>query len=107
MKLKTRENKRAHQKLATWKLLNMESASIITRALITNRKSPKVKSVAGKVKITSRGFINTLRRPSTIATPMALVNPSNRTASPKIQAVKNTLRVLTNSLNRILLIAKT
>jgi hypothetical protein len=104
--LRTKENSKAHQKFATVNPVTKESASIITTALITNRNSPKVNTVAGKVNTTKSGLINKFRRAKTIATPIAVVNPDKYTASPKIQAVKNTLRVFTSNLNRILLIAK-
>lgn len=107
MKLKMRENNKAQPKLATANPETRESASMITKALITNKNRPKENTVAGKVRITNKGLMKTFKSAKTMATPMALVNPERYTASPKIQAVKNTLKVFTNKRNRILLIAKT
>lgn len=48
-------------------------------ALITNKKSPRVKTVTGKVNNTNTGFTKKFNNPSTIATINAVENSSTTT----------------------------
>lgn len=58
----------AHQKLSTEKPLINSSAKRIIIAFITSKNSPKVKMVAGNVKITKIGFTSKFKIESTMAT---------------------------------------
>ena len=93
----TRLKSSAHQKLRTANPSIRASAPIISTAFITNRNKPNVKMVAGRVKNMSRGFRVTLNIESTNATKSADTKPVRTIASPKIQAVTNTPKVLTTS----------
>ena len=65
-------NNIAHQNPDTSNPGRMEAASRITNALITRRKSPKVKKVTGIVRIISNGFRVTLNKASKAARSTAL-----------------------------------
>lgn len=54
---------------------NLSQIKMIT-AFITNKKSPKVTIVTGKVKKTKIGFTKTLSSPKTAATVIDVVNDS-------------------------------
>lgn len=97
-KLKTKLKTKAHQNPSTEKPDIKLSAMRITTAFITNRKSPKVKIVAGIVKRIKSGFIVIFSRAKTMATKIAVPNPSRWTALPIIQAVIKTLSVFTTNL---------
>ena len=62
----------AHQKLVTWKPSIKLAANNIIIALMTKRKSPNVRMVMGKVKMTKMGFTKKLSKLSTTATIMAV-----------------------------------
>lgn len=54
--LNTKANKKAHQKPSTLKPGTNQSQISITRALMTRRKRPNVKTVTGRVRIISTGL---------------------------------------------------
>ena len=62
----------AHQKLSTWKPSIRFAVNRIIIALITNKKSPKVKMVMGRVRMTRIGFTKKLSKLSTTATMIAV-----------------------------------
>jgi len=64
---------KAHHIFPTLKPLISLSAKSIIIALIMRRKSPKVSTVTGSVRITSIGFTKKLSKLSTIATIMAVM----------------------------------
>jgi len=65
----------AHQKPSTWKFLTRAPAIRIIKVLMTNRNSPKVRTVIGKDKNWRTGLRIALSIPRTMAT---------RTAEPKL-----------------------
>jgi hypothetical protein len=64
---------KAHHILPTLKPVTRLSAKSMIIALIMRRKSPKVSTVTGRVRITSIGFTKKLRKLSTTATIMAVI----------------------------------
>ena len=62
----------AHQKLSTWNPSIRFAVNKIIIALITNKKSPKVKMVIGRVRITRIGFTKKLSKLNTTATIIAV-----------------------------------
>ncbi len=72
----------------------MWSAAIITRAFITKRNNPKLKIVAGRVRIINKGLRVTLKILKAKATQIAEVILWRITASPNSQAVINMASVL-------------
>ena len=62
----------AHQKLSTWKPSIRFAVKRMMIALITNKKSPKVKMVMGRVRMTRIGFTKKLSKLSTTATMIAV-----------------------------------
>ena len=77
-KERSRLKSKAHQIFLTSNPVTKESARRIIIALIIKRKSPSVKIVTGKVKITRIGFTIKLSRLSTIATMMAVIYESTK-----------------------------
>ena len=61
----------AVQKLETLNPSTSLSANRMMRALMTNKKTPKVIMVIGKVRITKKGFTSKLRIDKTTATIIA------------------------------------
>lgn len=59
--------KKAVQKLEIVKPLTNDDTSISTNALTTNKNSPIVRTVSGKVKRINRGFTTALAKPSNSA----------------------------------------
>ena len=67
---------KADQKPFTWKPLTSLEAIRISKALMTNKKRPKVNIVTGIEKRIKRGLRNTFKKAKTIATTRAVENPS-------------------------------
>jgi len=76
-------NKRAHQNPFTKKPSTNLDAMIMINALITNKKSPKVKKVIGIVNTTKIGLSIEFNIANTIATSNAVINPSTLTPGNK------------------------
>ncbi len=72
--------------------------SKIMIAFITNKNSPKVITVTGKVKITNIGFINRFSNPKTIATIIAVVKLATCTPGKRF-AINKTKAAVTRSLS--------
>lgn len=65
----------AHQNPSVEKWLNILSARSIISVLTTNKNSPNVRAVSGKVSIIKMGFTRVLRSPNIIATIKVYKNP--------------------------------
>ena len=73
-------------------------------AFITNKKSPKVKMVAGKVNSTKIGFTNTFSKANTAATNKAVIKvfPSKVTPGKKWASTTTATAVKSNFINKFM-----
>jgi hypothetical protein len=90
---RSRLNKRAHQKPSTLNPAIKFSANNIISALITNRKSPRVTRVIGKVRMISMGFTIAFRTAKTMATIIAVQKVSMEMPLNKYDKPKATMDV--------------
>jgi len=90
-------NNKADQKFLTENPSTSSLHNIMMMALMTKRNSPNVKMVTGKVNKIKMGFTKKLSKPKTIATIMAVANPSTATPPRKL-ANKVTNIAVTNNL---------
>ena len=81
-------NNIAHQKPITSNPGTIQATSITSKAFITKIKSPKVKMLIGKVKITRIGLITAFTIPSISATNNATTNVVTVTPGKKYAATK-------------------
>lgn len=75
----TKEKRSAHQKFSTVNPGTIADVRSTSSALITPKKSPKVKMVIGNVRMVRIGFKKTFTAANTITTITALTKPDNET----------------------------
>jgi hypothetical protein len=90
-------NNKADQKFLTENPSTNSLHNMIMVALMTNKNSPKVKIVTGKVNNINMGLTKKLSKPKTIATAIDVIKPSTATP-PKKFASKVTKMAVTNNL---------
>lgn len=81
------ENKSAHQNDATAKPGTTAAASMMSNALMTNKKRPNVMKVNGNVNSTTSGRMNALIAPRTTASTSAAIQPVTVTPGNRYAAI--------------------
>lgn len=89
-------NNKADQKSATEKPSTNSLHNIIINALMTNKNSPKVKIVTGKVNKISKGFTNKFNNARTNATTIEVEKPSTETPPRKFESNVTRIAVTNN-----------